>query len=608
MATVDLTVAADLSALRKQLGDIPGLSADAATKMTAELNKSIRAAEKASLAAAKASKEAAKGAEAAGRAASNALEDAADSATRFGDRAGAVGSNAGKLAGILDTLVPGLGEFARTTADVADAGEVAATSAKGFGLSLTSVLGVLGPVAVALAATGAALAYANAELEEAEERNKQLADRASAAQAATEQWNKAQAEANDRFAEATDQTAKLANQIRRSNEATDEAAAATRALLVAEVQLQETKNKGFAFSSQELVAARDRLKAFDAQVETTKTLNELVITGEYEKARAIKAEADAASQAAKFAAERAKQEAAAAEALAKATQQRKEYTSILGTLQGVTQDATDAELTGSAAVEAALQRRIDALNAETAQRVEDGNLTAEQIVSIEQARADAVVALEAEAQGKIDQLNEEALQKRLAEIEQEQAAREESARAAVSATAGLFGSIGDLAGAAGEAQVGASEEAALALFEIQKAAALAQAAINTALAVSQALVAGAGTPVGAILAASALASGVAQAATIASTPPPSFSDTPGVMQMGNRGAVSLAAGDYFASAKDPQELQRQTGGGGSASILEVRLGHRVLDRSVAQVLRQGGRLSREINSTRTGSPSHAVRS
>ena len=59
MATVDLTVAADLSALRRQLAEIPGLSADAATKMSAELNKSIKSAEKASLTAAKASKAAA---------------------------------------------------------------------------------------------------------------------------------------------------------------------------------------------------------------------------------------------------------------------------------------------------------------------------------------------------------------------------------------------------------------------------------------------------------------------------------------------------------------------------------------------------------------------
>ena len=43
MATVDLTVAADLSALRRQLAEIPGIGADAATKMAAELNKSIKA-------------------------------------------------------------------------------------------------------------------------------------------------------------------------------------------------------------------------------------------------------------------------------------------------------------------------------------------------------------------------------------------------------------------------------------------------------------------------------------------------------------------------------------------------------------------------------------
>ena len=80
MATVDLTVAADLSALRRQLAEIPGLSADAATKMSAELNKSIKSAEKASLTAAKASKAAAEGAKASGRAAADALNNAAHGA------------------------------------------------------------------------------------------------------------------------------------------------------------------------------------------------------------------------------------------------------------------------------------------------------------------------------------------------------------------------------------------------------------------------------------------------------------------------------------------------------------------------------------------------
>jgi hypothetical protein len=170
MATVDLTVAADLSALRRQLAEIPGISADAATKMAAELNKSIKASERASVAATKASRAAADSAKAAGRAASDALDTAAESATRFGDKAGAVGSNAGKLAGILDMLVPGLGGVARGVADGADTAEVASVATKGLGVSMSSTLAVLGPVAIAVAALGATYAYLSSELDAAEQK------------------------------------------------------------------------------------------------------------------------------------------------------------------------------------------------------------------------------------------------------------------------------------------------------------------------------------------------------------------------------------------------------------------------------------------------------
>ena len=96
MATVDLTVAADLSALRSELGKIPGIGAEAAFKMTAELNRSIKAAEKAAKQAATASKTAA-------QASANAAREAATAATagldQLEQRAGTLGSSAGTLAG-----------------------------------------------------------------------------------------------------------------------------------------------------------------------------------------------------------------------------------------------------------------------------------------------------------------------------------------------------------------------------------------------------------------------------------------------------------------------------------------------------------------------------
>ena len=49
--------------------------------------------------------------------------------------------------------------------------------------------------------------------------------------------------------------------------------------------------------------------------------------------------------------------------------------------------------------------------------------------------------------------------------------------------------------------------------------------------------------------------------------------------------------------------------GGGISILQVKLGHKVLDQSVAQTIRQGGRLEREVSSrTRSGPTGHGSRS
>jgi hypothetical protein len=148
----------------------------------------------------------------------------------------------------------------------------------------------------------------------------------------------------------------------------------------------------------------------------------------------------------------------------------------------------------------------------------------------------------------------------------------------------------------------------MAMFAASKAAAVAQAVVNTALAISSANTLP--PPANFIAMAAAGVSGAVSLAAIASSPPPSFNDTPGVQMMGQRGNVSLASGDYFAAARSPTELQRQVGAtaGGGVSILQVRLGHKVLDQSVARTIQEGGRLSREISSrTKTGTTGHRSR-
>jgi hypothetical protein len=620
MATAELTITANIEGLRRQLESIKDITADQATAMANQLNKSIKAAENASRAAAKASKVAADEAKAAGRAAADALNVASESATRFGDKAGAVGSNAGKLAGILDMLVPGLGGVARGVADVADTAEVASVATKGLGLSMSSTLAVLGPVAIAVAALGAAYAYLSSELDAAEQKQAAAADAATKQAEAAERWAATTQEATDAVAIASDAANGEAIAIRKANKAVDEGAAAVRALAV--VRRDEAAAASRAFGTSESDAAKaayaeaqreqGKLDALDARIDRTKTERELVITGEYAKGRAAKETADAQIQAANAAAKRAAEEAALAEVERVILEQTQTYRSALTSLQETTRAANDAQLTGADAVEAALARQIEKVNELAAAQVERGVGGTEQILAVEAARIEAVTALEAKGAADIDAIYEAAAQRRNeereAELVAEAAHQRMRAEATASATSNLLGATSEAFAQAAEEQAKTNQDAAAASFAASKAAAVAQAVVNTALAISSANTLP--PPANFIAMAAAGISGATTLASIAAAPPPSFNDTPGVQVMGQRGNVSLASGDYFAAARSPTELQRQVGASasGGPTVLQVRLGHKVLDQSVARTIQEGGRLSREINGrTKTGTTGHRSR-
>ena len=182
MATVELSVDANLSGLRQQLESIPGLTAEQARLMTAELNKSIRASERAAKAAADASKRAM-------ASASESAREAAADVGKVGDRFGTVGSSAGKLAGALSMLGPALGDSARNVADLADVGEVGALAFEGFGA-------VLLPLTATLALFAAGLAPLGELILEEQRRAEQTAVALEKYEAAT----KAADEANAKFA------------------------------------------------------------------------------------------------------------------------------------------------------------------------------------------------------------------------------------------------------------------------------------------------------------------------------------------------------------------------------------------------------------------------
>ena len=620
MATAELTITANIEGLRRQLEQIKEISADQATAMANQLNKSIKAAENASRAAAKASKVAADEAKAAGRAAADALNVASESATRFGDKAGAVGSNAGKLAGILDMLVPGLGGVARGVADVADTAEVASVATKGLGVSMSSTLAVLGPVAIAVAALGATYAYLSSELDEAERRQTAASEAATTQAEATAKWTATKQEAADAVAIATDASNGEAIAIRKATEAVKEGASAARVLAVEERDRAAKKSADFGTSQSNdakaayLAAkrAQERLDELDKSTERTAEERELVISLEYAKQRAAKETADAQIQAANAAAKRAADEAEIAEVERRVLEQNAAYLQSIRSLKETARAANESQLTGAAAVEAALTRQIKTVNDLAAAQVERSAGQAGQLATIEAERIAAVTALEAKGAADIDAIYEAAAQRRNEEREAELVAEAAHQRmrteATASATSSLLGATSDAFAQAAEEQAKTNQDAAAASFAASKAAAVAQAVVNTALAISSANTLP--PPANFIAMAAAGISGATTLASIAAAPPPSFNDTPGVQVMGQRGNVSLASGDYFAAARSPTELQRQVGASasGGPTVLQVRLGHKVLDQSVARTIQEGGRLSREINGrTKTGTTGHRSR-
>lgn len=153
MATIDLSVDANLHGLRKQLESIPGMTAEQARLMVAEMNKSIKASEKAAKAAADASKRAM-------QQAGDAAETAASKVGDIGDKFGTVGQSASKLSGVLNMVAPALGESAGAVTAFADAGEVATMAVEAFGAVLNPVVGILAVFAVGLAPIGQLLAEA----------------------------------------------------------------------------------------------------------------------------------------------------------------------------------------------------------------------------------------------------------------------------------------------------------------------------------------------------------------------------------------------------------------------------------------------------------------
>ena len=158
MADAELTISANITGLREQLASIPGITAQQARAMAAELNKSIQeSARQAKRAAAETERAyeqmGSAGVEAMNRT-SAAATNANDATRDYNQSASVTAQRMQQTAGAADLLNPAFGNVARNVADVADLTALATANN-------SALLPVIAGVAAALALVTAAYSYHN---------------------------------------------------------------------------------------------------------------------------------------------------------------------------------------------------------------------------------------------------------------------------------------------------------------------------------------------------------------------------------------------------------------------------------------------------------------
>lgn len=642
MADVEFTVGAKLGDLEKQLASIPNMTAEQAKAMTAELNRSIRSAEKAA-------KDSAKATKAAMKAAAEAARGAAEEAGRLGDKFGAIGSSGGKLAGALDMIAPGLGAVGQGIADLADVGEVAAGSLGTAAAPAVAVLGLAaltaGPYVAMLAAemsreAEAARVAATANAFAAEQMRATEAAMLSASLAAGEITQLAYDEA---VARATASDA-LGDYLKGLNE---EIAAAR------EVELRnQAIVDSFASVIDRISLAGWAIRAWNkATGQSVPTVSELVneaakavgITGQLAEAENNAAAATTrATEAAKrrrdaeIAAARAKADSAAASAkTAKASEAAKKADEEAAAQKRLTAEADrlaadamriEAEHIRKTSTETQnLERELAALQARQEALAEQG--ASVDIAGAELAIQAQIVDARLEAIAKLEEADKEA---RKRELERAEAARDEQIRVATEVAQSAVNitsyaadatlqnyqaakqaqmALDDDATAAerknAEFRVKEARKAAIRAFQIDKAAKLSQAIMAGAVAVQNALAIP--PPAGLVLAAVVGANTAIQVATIASQQPTFHKGgLVGNMAPDEQSAV-VRSGEAVLNPMgrraigDDQIRAANAGIGGSPMVVQMVYQHRVFDAFVADNLATRGPLARAIGgASRTG--------
>lgn len=653
MASTELTVSANIAGLREELSKIPGIGADAATKMTAQLEKSFKRAEAAA-------KQSARVVAEANKQTALTAQRASEAASAAGEKFGTMGSNASKLAGALGMVNPALGEAARTVADLADVGEVGA-----------SAVGALGVAATSAAAVVAVLAAGMLPLVDVME---DQAQRTEAAKQALEDYStaaKLAREANDTLAgsiASASDTIKVGLGLedarvlsaRRQAEALREQAAASaaaqqeeldRAAAVLEssrgeqaaLELQYQRGELDADEAQRLSELREQTRGInEANTERVRRIRDTIATADgladtlidlaeaeahaEQRARA-KADADrAATEASRAALEVERQRVAAQQALS---------AMIQGYADGMRQ-LVDAQL-----VTATEEERILAAGAERIRQLDELAMRTSYLATTQaeaaeaEAQAEAArVAVRQDTANKITALEKAAADERKKLSDDERKKKEEDAAAAAevqrAAIMDGIALVSDSLAASADNQaaildkltsqlesnaenmteadkaalkerIAAQREAAMLTFGINKAAQLATATINTATAVTAAL-ASAPPPANLIAAGVAGAAGAVQVAAIASQQPAFHSGG----MVPDEVPARLVTGEAVLSRVGRNVIgdeQIRAANAGIAPPVKVvainQYRHEVFRPFIRDHLRLGGDLSTAIRGTRT---------
>lgn len=636
---IDLKVSADIGDLRRQLESIPGITAEQARLMVAELDRGYRRAEKAAASAAKATRAAMKQAEEATRKASEAGKE-------LGDKFGHVGSSAGKLAGALDLLAPGLGSVGQGIADLADVGEVAAGSIGSFAAPALGALAaaaiVLTPVIISLNSEmeaeaeaarvmGTAHAYARQEMELQRTAALDLAVATGSMTEAARTEADIRAQAGQRLGDylatltqTTQETLLAENKVRAIAKTMGDLATAGLSvvgplLLVAEAlgaqvptvsDLTSKLTDYMGLTGKVAVAEKNAAQAAEVAIVATKKTRDEQIKASQAKASHV----------------------AASVKLTKALKEEKVQMDALEAAQRTIEQARTAELTESQKLTEQLaklkQERIDLAAAGTltgsdaekyaaaeialAQQVADARIEEElRAVTAIQAYEDAARAEQDEAEKIRREKEREALNYKLAAIQQvtdviaeytqaqldDELAAYEQAQAA---RAALGRNATDAEKKLADERLAATRAAARKAFLIDKAAKMASAAAATALAVVQAL-ASAPPPYNYIAAGAVGAAGLVQQGVIMAQQPTFHAGgligtmAPDEQQATvRRGEAVLSPAGRRAMGDDTIRAANAGMSSGQTIVVQQVYRHRVFDSFVRDNLRTRGPLSQAL--------------